>query len=155
MAVKKWCLSHIPHVPPLPPVCLLYIKPVNAISFEDMNIICAHCATYYWLYECLKHSLISVPQFRSCCHYGKVSLEHLPDPSECLHNLFTGQSTEAKEFREHIQQYNSMLAFISFTAKEKDISTNGCEPWVLKSGYTIYHCIANIVSHRQDNPTYA
>jgi len=86
---------------------------------------------------------------------GKVSLDDLPEPPERLRNLFTAQTTVAREFREHIRRYNSTLVFTSFTANEKDINSHSGGPWVLKSGYTIYYRIANILPHQVRDAKYA
>ena len=120
-----------------------------------MDTICIHCRAYHWLDERLKHSPISSPRFARCCHHGKVSLENLPDPPEELQALFTEQSTRGKEFRDSIRQYNSALAFTSFTSKEKeDVNAGGGGPWVWKSGYTIYHRAGSLLPNG-DNPKYA
>jgi hypothetical protein len=120
-----------------------------------MNIICAHCAAYHWLEERLTRSSISSPSFSHCCHHGSVHLERLPDPPEQLKSLFSARSTQAKEFRESIRQYNSALAFTSFTAKEKNDNGGGGGPWVWKSGYTIYHRVGTILPNAQNDPMYA
>jgi hypothetical protein len=54
---------------------------------------------------------------------------------------------DAKHFRNTIRQYNSILAFTSFTAKETNDNSLNCGPWVWKSGYTIYHHIGSLISN--------
>ena len=120
-----------------------------------MTSICAHCAAFHWVVEHLKESPISAPCFSLCCHHGKVILDVNPEPPNHLCSLFTAQTTEAKEFRENIRQYNSALTFTSFTAKEKNDNTGGCGPWVWKSGYTIYYCADTLLPNAQSDPKYA
>ena len=119
-----------------------------------MNILCIHCGAHHWFDERLKNGPVSSPCFSYCCHNGKVILKHLPDPPDNLRSLLTAQTTRVKRFRENIHQYNSTLAFTSFTAKEKHDNSTGGGPWVWKSGYTIYHR-AGSLSKMQDNPKYA
>jgi hypothetical protein len=116
---------------------------------------CTHCAAFHWLDERLKRSAKSSPMFSLCCHNGKVSLERLPDPPEELYKLFTEDSTQAKEFRESIRQYNCALAFTSFGAKEQDVNSGGGGPWVWKTGYTIYHRAGALIPAADRPPTYA
>jgi hypothetical protein len=132
-----------------------YVEPINPVSFGRMNIICAHCAAYHWLDERVSDSPISSPRFSQCCHHGSVRLEQLPDPPEELKSLFSTQSTKAKEFRERIRQYNSALAFTSFTTKERNDNSGGSGPWVWKTGYTIYHRVGTIFPNAQNDPMYA
>jgi len=75
----------------------------------------------------------------SCEKRGKVDLL---DPPVELQALFTGSASNVsncREFRAHIRQYNSALAFASFTANEEDVKTNRRGLWIWKSGYTLYH----------------
>lgn len=132
-----------------------YIEPINPVSFGRMDILCTHCTAHHWLDERVSGSPISRPRFSHCCHHGTVALEHLRDPPEELKSLFTAQSSQAKDFREKIRQYNSALAFTSFTANEKDVNSGGGGPWVWKSGYTIYHRAGTIFPNAENNPMYA
>jgi len=104
--------------------------------------------------ERLRDSSISSPRFSHCCHNGKVCLERLPDPPEALRTLFTARSSQANEFRISIRQYNSALAFTSFTAKEKHENTRGRGSWVWKSGYTIYHRVGTLFPNAKKPPSY-
>lgn len=119
-----------------------------------MNVTCNLCSAFHWAAERIKHSSLSSPQFSRCCHHGKVFLDPLPVPPEELQTLFTAQSTQAKEFRVKIRQYNSALAFTSFTTNKKDVNSGGGGPWVWKSGYTIYHRAGSLLPTER-NPKYA
>jgi hypothetical protein len=122
-----------------------------------MDTICTHCGAFHWIDERNKASPKCRPEFSRCCHHGNVSLDHLPLPPERLRTLFTNDSPNAKHFRERIRQYNSALAFTSFTAKEKEQSVNagGGAPWVWKTGYTIYHRIGTLFPNNPVDPRYS
>jgi hypothetical protein len=132
-----------------------YTEPTNAVSFGRMNILCSHCAAHHWLDERVSGSSMSRPRFPHCCHHGTVLLERLRDPPEELKSLFTAQSSQAKEFRERIRQYNSALAFTSFATTERNDNSGGTGPWVWKTGYTIYHRAGTIFPNAINNPSYA
>ena len=131
-----------------------YLEPENPLSFGPISIPCDICTALHWLDERIKASSKSSPRFAHCCHHGKVRLDPLPDPPDELKELFTAQSTQAKEFRENIRQYNSALAFTSFTAKEKQNNSNSAGPWVWKSGYTIYHRAGALFPDADESPRY-
>ena len=116
-----------------------------------------HCHALHWLHKHIKGTLTSAPQFSRCCHHSKVNLNALPDPPERLRDLFTAETTEGREFWEHIRRYNSALTFTSFSTRDsnKNMNAGGSGPWVWKSGYTIYHCIRNIFPEAQQDPSYA
>ena len=91
-----------PHIS-LPVARQTYLEPINPVSFGHMNIKCELYAAFHWIEECLKDSSTSSPRFSCCCHQGKVHLDRLPHPSEQIKVLFTGDTREAKEFRENIR----------------------------------------------------
>jgi Helitron helicase-like domain at N-terminus len=131
-----------------------YVEPVTPFSFGEMKVTCKVCSALHWMDKHIKGSSISSPRFSRHCHHGKVRLDPLPNPPDKLRSLFTTDSTEAKEFRENIRQYNSALAFTSFTAKEKHLNSGGGSPWVWKSGYTIYHRAGILFPDADSNPKY-
>ena len=132
-----------------------YVEPIEELAFGYMNARCRHCHALHWLAERLKRSSLSSPQFSLCCHNGKVLLPSLPHPPQQLHRLFVDDTTDAKQFREKIRQYNCALAFTSFTAKELDVNSRGGGPWVWKAGYTIYHRTGTLFPNIPCTPTYA
>lgn len=132
-----------------------YIEPINPVCFGRMDILCTHCAAHHWLDERVSGSSLSHPRFSHCCHHGTVLFERLRDPPEELKLLFTAQSSQAKEFRERIRQYNSALAFTSFTTTERNDNSQGSSPWVWKTGYTIYHRAGTIFPDAENDPMYA
>jgi hypothetical protein len=119
-----------------------------------MNITCVQCKAFHWLAEHVKSSKTN-PRFSHCCHHGKVHLPHLRDPPQPLLSLFTAPSTEGKQFWESIHQYNSALAFTSFTVKQQDVNSSRGGPWVWKTGYTIYHCAGTLFPNIPATPSYS
>jgi hypothetical protein len=97
----------------------------------------------------------SEPVFSKCCHNGKVYLYPLLYPPEPLFMLLTNNTSEAKHFRMKIQQYNSVLAFTSFTSKERNNNNDGFGPWIWKTRYTIYHCAGTLFPDTHATPTFA
>jgi hypothetical protein len=63
--------------------------------------------------------------------------------------------SDAKHFRNVIQQYNSALAFTSFTAKETNDNSLNHGPWVWKFGYTIYHHVGSLIPNAVCDAKYA
>ena len=63
-------------------------------------------------------------QFSNCCHKGKVSLPKNPSYPYKLENLSTGLSMDSINFRKNIRSYNIALAFASFGANFKSLSSS-------------------------------
>jgi hypothetical protein len=63
--------------------------------------------------------------------------------------------SDAKHFRNAIRQYNSTLAFTSFTAKETNDNSLNRGLWVWKSGYTIYHRVRSLIPNAIRDAKYA
>ena len=62
-----------------------------------------------------------------CCNKGQIKLGQneipgleLPELPRSLMDLYTGQSTKAKYFRDHIRHFNSGMALASMTFKNKE-----------------------------------
>jgi hypothetical protein len=64
-------------------------------------------------------------------------------------------TSDAKHFHNAIRQYNSALAFTSFTAKETNDNSLNHRPWVWKSGYTIYHRVGSLIPNAVCDAKYA
>ena len=91
-----------------------------------MNNICLYCNALHFPNEAL-----------NCCHNGKVSLTQLSSYPEELKNLLMSNSSQAKNFRQHIRQYNSAFAFASLGANIDKITTR--EPYCFRIHGQIYH----------------
>jgi len=70
-----------------------------------------------WIKEQLAKSSNNNPQFFLCCENGKVMLQSLLATQQELEVLLTNKKRSVVKFRDQIRMYNSVLAFISFSAK--------------------------------------
>ena len=82
-------------------------------SLGDMNILCPFCHAFHWSSEQLAASSDLNPKFGMCCYQGKIILPPLQPVPDVLQHLFDGQDHVSKDFRYHIRNYNSALAFTS------------------------------------------
>ena len=92
---------------------------INESYLGSMFEICKHCNA--------KHSsseYIQDKQFSNCCHKGQVSLPENPPYSYNLEKLSTGLSLDSINFRKNIRSYNNALAFASFGANFKSLSSS-------------------------------
>lgn len=76
-----------------------------------MTTQCEHCQALRFPRENL-----------NCCHSGKVSLPALVEYPQSLKDLFTGTSSEARNFRDNIRHYNSAFSFASFGVQTIQVS---------------------------------
>ncbi|KAL3086101.1 hypothetical protein niasHS_008522 [Heterodera schachtii] len=60
-----------------------------------------------------------------CCKFGKVSLPEITEPPAELLELATDITPEAKEYRQHQNTYNSLLAFASVSVGHQENTTGG------------------------------
>ena len=91
-----------------------------------MNNVCLYCNALSFTNEPL-----------NCCHNGKVNLLKLSEYLEELKDLLLTNSTQAKNFREHIRRYNSAFAFASLGANINKITTRA--PCCFPIHGQIYH----------------
>ena len=92
-------------------------------SIGKMDTICKYCNARKWENE--TSSL--------CCNGGKVSLIIFPPPPELIQSLLTGNSVEAKLFRENTRSFNNALALSSIRVNERKFR-NGYNPSVIFEG---------------------
>jgi hypothetical protein len=83
----------------------------------EMDTICGFCNVKMWIKERLAKSNNNNPQFFLCCKNGKVLLPSLLATPQKLEILLTKKKKSVVNFRDQICMYNSMLAFISLSAK--------------------------------------
>ena len=110
-----------------------YKDPPNRHYLGKMDVECPKCKALHWRDEKLTNSSNARPQFGRCCNSGKVDLPLLQSPPEPLRALLDGQDEAGAEFREHILQYNSAMAFTSLGVNQ-DASVNryGSANWVFR-----------------------
>ncbi|KAH6885517.1 hypothetical protein BKA70DRAFT_1123996, partial [Coprinopsis sp. MPI-PUGE-AT-0042] len=88
-----------------------------------MNVECPCCGALHWKDESLSTSTSNRPQFGICCDSGQVQLPRLESPPLPLLDLYEGEHSQAREFRENLWQYNRAFAFTSMLARQ-DHSVN-------------------------------
>ena len=78
-----------------------------------MEVVCSKCFALHWLNAKLDRRLKEEPLFGTCCSNGNVQLLKLSQLPPTLLELYTTDTSIAKDFRTHIRKYNSALAFTS------------------------------------------
>ncbi|ELT90405.1 hypothetical protein CAPTEDRAFT_202282 [Capitella teleta] len=78
-----------------------------------------------------------------CCSNGKVRLPALDDPPQLLQELFSGESTRSKEFREKLWKYNSAFSMTSFGA-DRNVTDHGFFT-IFKIQGQCYHQIGSLL----------
>lgn len=62
----------------------------------------------------------SSEKFTNCCHGGSVILSPLSKTHDLIKDLLCKNSLEAKNYKEHIQQYNAAFSFASMGAETRN-----------------------------------
>jgi len=104
-------------------------------SIGSMNFKCTKCNSYNFKDEMTEEDGV----FSICCHKGKVNLPPIQEPPPEIKHLFTGNDTKARNFQEHIRNYNSANAFASMIAK--------LDPAMRKSGGPYFFKVNGEVTH--------
>ena len=84
-----------------------------------------------------------------CCSGGKVLLPRLGDPTE----LLTGDTVEARAFRQNISYYSSAFQMTSFGA-DKDLTDHGFFATVRIQGQ-VHHRMGSLLSLPGEQPQFA
>ncbi|GBM60311.1 hypothetical protein AVEN_108099-1 [Araneus ventricosus] len=79
-----------------------------------MSEVCEFCDELY-----RKNEVNSSKKYTKCCHDGKVRLPNLTEAPDLFKELFCSNSQEAKNYRQHIREYNAALTFASMGAEIK------------------------------------
>ncbi|GBN96392.1 hypothetical protein AVEN_7481-1 [Araneus ventricosus] len=112
-----------------------------------MTEICNFCQALYW-----RNELNSRNKYTKCCHDGKVRLPNLAETPNLLKELLINNSLEARNYQNHIREYNAALAFASMGAEVKSPPGNG--PYCFRIHGHIYHRIAPLYSNERFKPGY-
>ncbi|KAI0056662.1 hypothetical protein BV25DRAFT_1864431, partial [Artomyces pyxidatus] len=121
-----------------------------------MNLVCRYCAAKHWASERVRSSSVSNPEFGMCCDHGKVRLPLAEDPPDQLRELFTGNSPQAREFRDHIRQYNAAFAFTSLGVYvDETVNRGGGGPPVFKIGGELCHQAGSLLPPEGQTPRYS
>jgi hypothetical protein len=110
-----------------------------------MNAICPQCAAKHFPSEGQKSR--GQLTFAACCSRGEVRVpDHTAFPPN-LRQFFEATDSTGREFREHIRQYNSALAFASLNA-QAEVPAGG--PFTYRVHGQIYHLIGSLHPSRPD-----
>jgi len=115
----------------------------NYYRFEPLSeeSKCSLCGAFFFHEEATRASG-KRRIFRRCCDNGKMAFPFIQPPDEHLHNLYTGNSSEAKLFQKSIRKFNTALAFASVVSKLAEFTTKG-PPVVIVQG-NIQHRIGSL-----------
>ena len=91
---------------------------INESYLGSMFEMCKHCYAKHSSFEYIQDK-----QFSNCCPKEKVSLPG--NPPYKLENLSIGLSMDSINFRKNFRSYNNALAFASFGANFKSLSSSG------------------------------
>ena len=100
-----------------------------------MEHACLKCRALHWLGEHVQMSGSAIMHllFGMCCLDGKIHLPQPPPPPNLLKRLFMASMLEARQFHEHIRQYNVALSFTFLGAQvDGSINRGGGGPLVFK-----------------------
>ncbi|KAJ6524437.1 hypothetical protein DFH09DRAFT_1329491 [Mycena vulgaris] len=134
-----------------------YRDPVSRHDLGNMDDACPTCGALHWEAE----KVVQTPKdsrspYGLCCNHGKVALNRLDYPPEPLHRLLLGHDTQAQEFREHITQYNTALAFTSLGVNDnKNINKHGPGAWVFRILGHLRHLSGALEAADGTPPSYA
>ncbi|GBM26525.1 hypothetical protein AVEN_245253-1 [Araneus ventricosus] len=81
-------------------------------SYGNMSEVCEFCDALYW-----ENEVNSSKKYTKCCQDGKVRLPNLTEAPDLFKELLYSNSQEAKNYRQHIREYNA--AFASMGAEIK------------------------------------
>ena len=120
-----------------------------------LNIRCPDCGALHWLDECLSKSSI-LSQFGMCCYQGKVLLPPIQPPPIELYRLLTSQEPPAKKFRQHIRNYNNVLAMTSVGRKLDDsLNRQGGGPYSFRLHGEVIHRAGSLLPPEGQAPVFA
>ncbi|GBM66570.1 hypothetical protein AVEN_251984-1 [Araneus ventricosus] len=120
------------------------------VSEQDcgmMTEICNFCQALYW-----RNELNSSNKYTKFCHDGKVRLPNLAETPDLLKELLTNNSLEARNYQQHISEYNAALTLASMGAEVK--SPPGSGPYCFRIHGQVYHRIAPLFSNERFIPGY-
>lgn len=127
-----------------------------------MNVQCPNCHALHWKAERVSKSSLINPRFGMCCLHGKCKLPDVQEPPEPLKTLLSAQTTQAKNFRKHIRQYNAALAFTSTGGNFSNAGQNaenagGGGPYSFRLMGEMYHQMSTLLppADNETQPSYA
>ena len=125
---------------PFPPGGRPYREPMAKSNLGAMSVECQHCHALHFDCEKLSKSTRNNIVFGMCCLEGLVQLPPFPQWPVTLQNLFQNH-----HFREHIQQYNSSLAFTSLGVEVDRHTVQGSGPAAFRIHGALYHLMGSLI----------
>ena len=120
-----------------------------------MNIPCPDCRALHWDAEKTRDSRMNDFKFGICCNHGKVVLPEHENPPSLLRYLLSQNSTQAREFRLHIRQYNSALAFTSVGFKPDMAVMDSHGIYTFRINGELHHLSGSLLPSEGQEPRYA
>jgi len=126
-------------------------QPYNESQIErhylgNMMLQCSVCDALYF-----KSEQTSQKVFTKCCMKGKYIFDFNFDVPALLQQLVNNTHVDSREFRANIRQYNSSLAFASFSASVSAGSVPGRGPYSFRVQGIIHHLSSNLrVNHNSE-----
>jgi hypothetical protein len=123
-----------------------------------MEHACPKCKVLHWLSERVQKrgSTNLHPLFGMCCGDGSIQLPAPLPPPDLLQRLFTVSTLEARQFWEHIRQYNAALSFTSLGVQVDDsVNQGGGGPPVFRIHGELHHQIGSLLPPHGQSPVYA
>ena len=119
---------------------------------------CHHCGALHWLSErsTATGSTKSRPLFTMCCDSGDIKLPPVAPPPTGLQYLFMAAVPLADQFHQHIQQYNTALAFTSLGVEvDNSVNKGGRGPPTFRIHGELCHRLGSLLPRREEHPVYA
>jgi hypothetical protein len=91
-------------------------KDVDVHTLGKLEHVCTKCQALHWEAEATARKVVDgVPHFTfsMCCGDGKVSLPPIKEPPPRMKLLFTADTPQARQFRNHAREYNNVFTFAS------------------------------------------
>ncbi|KAF0304451.1 hypothetical protein FJT64_023748 [Amphibalanus amphitrite] len=119
-------------------------QPVARLDTGVRNTVCPHCGALLWREE----------RATLCCSGGKVNIDPLPAPPPLLRELWTGDTLEARTFRQHSRRLNTALSLASMMTREVRPADGGYAPSVIIQG-RLYHRVGPLQARDGERPSFA
>ncbi|XP_043226099.1 uncharacterized protein LOC122383585 [Amphibalanus amphitrite] len=119
-------------------------EPVARLDTGARDTVCPHCGALLWREE----------RATLCCSGGKVNLDPLPAPPPLLRELWTGDTLEARTFRQHSRRLNTALSLASMMTREVRPADGGYAPSVIIQG-RLYHRVGPLQARDGERPSFA
>ena len=120
---------------------------VPVLELGRMEERCTHCNALYWAKERVADGV-----YTNCCNRGNTFLEPIPQPSNYIRELISGNNQDSKSFKGNFRAFNSALAMASATVSEVHLAGRG--PPVFKFHGEIYHKIGSLLPLTGEAPKF-